>query len=138
MASKTKAQRPASDQKAGAKKKTKAKRLTLPALSDDQLREFVIAFADGRIFTTAHIPEGQAANLVHLIFMPAALGAFSGVPKRDLKNIGVLWEYIAQAEPRSINGYPMFMNCRMLNKNDWARARKAIALELERRKEIHV
>jgi hypothetical protein len=129
---------------AGAKKqpapkaKKKKQRQEFPGVTDEQLREFVLAYADGRIFTSADIPKGQEARLYPLIFMPVALGAFSNVRKNDLKHVGVLWEYMNKAGPRGINGYPMFMSLRVLNRTDWDRARKAIAAELERRKDIHV
>lgn len=119
-------------------KEKKKQRATFPSLPEDKLREFVLAVADGRVFTSADIPKGQEAHLLQMIFMPIAFGAFADVRRADLKRIGVLWEFIDKAGPRGINGYPMFMSCRVLNRSDWDRARTAIAAELDRRKRIEV
>jgi hypothetical protein len=35
-----------------------------------------------------------------------------------MKNIGMLFEDNSKAGPRSINGYPMFMSCKILSKED--------------------
>lgn len=127
-----------SEKQPASQAKKKKQRHAFPGVTDEQLREFVLAYADGRIFTSAHIPKSQETSLFPLIFMPVALGAFSNIRKNDLKHIGVLWEFIDKALPRGINGYPMFASLRVLNRTDWDRARKAIAAELERRKDIHV
>ena len=54
------------------------------------------------------------------------------------EDIGVLVGDIKDAFPRGVNGYPMFSACRTIHREDWERARKAIDLEEERRKEIPV
>ena len=33
--------------------------------------------------------------------------------------IGVVWEWHNKCLPRSINGYPIFMSCRIMHKEDW-------------------
>ncbi len=33
--------------------------------------------------------------------------------------IGVVWEWYSESLPRSINGYPIFMSCRIMHKEDW-------------------
>jgi len=33
--------------------------------------------------------------------------------------IGVVWEWNSESLPRSINGYPIFMSCRIMHKEDW-------------------
>lgn len=33
--------------------------------------------------------------------------------------LGIVWEWNDKALPRSINGYPIFMSCRIMNKEDW-------------------
>jgi hypothetical protein len=40
--------------------------------------------------------------------------------------IGVVWEYHSKSMPRSINGLPCFMSCRIMHKDDWKRATKAL------------
>lgn len=54
------------------------------------------------------------------------------------EQLGVIWEWMSQAGPRSINGYPTFSSHRLLHRDDWERARKALAREQERRESIEV
>lgn len=55
-----------------------------------------------------------------------------------LDQIGCFWEYMDKAMPRSINGLPCFMSVRIMHKDDWDRALKAILREQERMKELEV
>jgi len=52
------------------------------------------------------------------------------------RDLGVIYAYTKGANPRSINGYPMFMECGLMHKLDWDLVRKAIDKELERQKDI--
>lgn len=33
--------------------------------------------------------------------------------------LGLIWEFYSESLPRSINGYPIFMSCRVMNRTDW-------------------
>jgi hypothetical protein len=94
-----------------------------------RLTQFVLNVCDRVVFTSAQILEPE---MVCMVFMPLMLGA--KVPE----DVGCIWEYMKDAVPRSINGYPSFFSCHFMNKEDWARAHKAIVSELARRKEIKV
>jgi len=61
-----------------------------------------------------------------------------GFGNTRLQNIGVIYEYISKAGPRSINGYPCFFSFRILNKADWLRAHAAIVRELKRREDMEI
>jgi hypothetical protein len=54
------------------------------------------------------------------------------------QNLGVIWEWMAKAGPRSINGYPIFFSCRLMHRDDWTRAEKAILREQTRRESIEL
>jgi hypothetical protein len=69
----------------------------------------------GTVFTDRHI---QDFNIVPMVFMPLALGAIGDLSEEDAKDVGMIYEYLSEAGPRSINGYPMFTSCRLLNKDD--------------------
>jgi hypothetical protein len=58
--------------------------------------------------------------------------------KEFTQQIGVLWEWMSKAGPRAINGYPTFFSVRLLHRDDWERARKAIIREQKRREDIEV
>jgi hypothetical protein len=110
---------------------------TIPRMTDDELREFVIAFCDQRVFTTAHVRENET-DMLDMIFLPLGLGALAGLPESEQSNLGCLWEYLSAAGPRAVNGYPIFMSMRIMHIEDWDRARKAIMRESERRQAIEV
>lgn len=107
----------------------------IPLLSDEDLREFVVGVLSNKYFLSYQVKNERDISLV---FMPIALGAFAGWPEEALNNVGVLYSEYSKAFPRTVNGYPMFGEFRILHKKDWERASKAINRELERRKEIEV
>lgn len=58
--------------------------------------------------------------------------------REHTEQIGVIWEYLAQAGPRSINGMPMFFSCRFMHREDWQRALAAYERERERMDSLEV
>lgn len=34
-------------------------------------------------------------------------------------SLGIVWEWYDKSLPRGINGYPMFMSCRLMSREDW-------------------
>lgn len=94
-----------------------------PRMSADDLAKFVADFIEGRIFTSAQIRD---PDLTANIFMPIAFGAFAGMTRDDAEQIGCVWEYLDQAGPTAINGYPIFFSCRLMRMEDWQEAKKRI------------
>jgi hypothetical protein len=50
--------------------------------------------------------------------MPIALGAFSKWTEEEIKNVGLIYEHLNSAGPRSINGMPNFFSLQVLNQED--------------------
>jgi hypothetical protein len=107
----------------------------IESMSEDDLRKFVDGAVSGRLFTSAQVADGR---LMQSVFMPIFFGVFADWTEEEVKEVGVIWEWMDQAGPRSINGMPMFMSMRLMNKEDWKRALDAIQAESERRKTIKV
>ena len=65
-----------------------------------------------------------------------------GFNERRLMHLGCIWETTGAGErttlPRGVNGYPMFMSCHLMHKDDLARVRVAVNRERQRREEIEV
>jgi hypothetical protein len=61
--------------------------------------------------------------------------AWRGFTSTRLQQLGVIYEEISQAGPRSVNGQPIFWSFKTLNRSDWKRAYAAILRELSRREE---
>jgi len=104
----------------------------LGPLPKEVLKEFVRGFCDGRIFTSEQV---KSADDLAIVFMPIVFGALQDV---ELESVGVIYEDLSQAGPRSINGYPIFFSMRMMNTEDWQRCIKVIKKELDRREEVEV
>jgi hypothetical protein len=82
-------------------------------LRDEELNQLAQDYHAGRVFTNQHV---TSAYQVSLVFLPLALG---GIPESvDHDSIGMIYEYVDQAGPSSINGMPMFMSYRVLHKAD--------------------
>ena len=76
--------------------------------TDEELKQIAIDFVAGKVFTNQHV-DGFSVGIVFtpLIFI-------GEIPE----NLGLIFEYIDKAGPRSINGYPMFTSCQFLNQHD--------------------
>lgn len=109
--------------------------LELPKMSEEDLRKFVLDFIAGQIFSDRHV---RSPNDMGMVFMPLLLGALSGYEVSSLEQIGLIYEYVGQAGPSSINGMPCFFSFRMMHRDDWARASAAIDREQERQKTLLV
>ena len=85
---------------------------------EPDLKQLAIDIHAGRVFTDRHLRR-DARDLL-LVFMPIG---FMGHEDRaqmiaDMESgaIGMLYEYMREAGPRSINGLPSFFSVRMLNR----------------------
>jgi hypothetical protein len=81
--------------------------------TEEELKQIAIDILADRIFTSNHINQADYDSLVN-IFMPLALMH----PKEKIKLMEqepvLFYEYMSEAGPRSINGYPMFMSFHFL------------------------
>lgn len=84
-------------------------------MTDKQLKELAIDFRAGRIFTDRHI---QNKTSVSSVFMVLAL--LNGKQIEDLQADppGMIYEYMTEACPMSVNGMPTFFSMRSISKED--------------------
>lgn len=94
---------------------------TIKSRKDTELKKIAADLYEGKIFTHTQIKNEQD---ILMVFMPIALGAFKNWPKENIDKIGLIYEYIDKAGPRSINGYPIFFSFSMINKTDAALVEK--------------
>jgi len=80
----------------------------------EELKQIAMDLVDGKIFTDRSIDQTDS-RLFASIFMPVMFGCFND---KDINTVGLVYEYLSEAGPRSINGYPIFMSLRMLNRED--------------------
>ncbi len=91
------------------------------AKTDEEIKKLAVDLQAGKIYTDRHI---SSINNLEMVFMTIALGAFAEWKEEDFKKLGLVYEYLDQAGPRSINGMPCFMSHRTLSLDD---ARKVFA-----------
>lgn len=103
-------------------------------MPEDELKNFVRDYLAGLIVTS----EDMDATLVPTVFMPLALGAIQGWSQKELAQLGAVWAH--RTKDRStglgVNGYPMFVACRLMRKEDWAIVAATINREREQRTDI--
>lgn len=109
----------------------------IPRMTDAQLKKFVLGFCDGHIVCSAHPAFTKDPTLLRMVFLTLSLMPPGLQYKEEaLKQIGLIWEYVREAGPRSINEMPSFLSHRLMHVDDWERARLAINAELDRRGNI--
>jgi hypothetical protein len=85
--------------------------------TEDELKEIALQLYRGQIFTSEHIAPPQQEAMLPMVFLPIVLGGLATI---EPTSIGLVYEYLEKAGPRSINGYPIFMSCKLLNLADTA------------------
>lgn len=103
---------------------------SIPSISDEDLKQFVIDAVEGKLFVLQQLGEDNG-HLAVMVFMPLIGVALTDEARADL---GTIWERFDKAEPRAINGFPSFFSMNLMNKADWSRARHAI-VNLQARRE---
>ena len=67
----------------------------------------------GKVFTDRHV---QVADDLLLVFMPFAF--LQGDDLEKMNDVGMVYQYMNEAGPRSVNGMPTFMSFRTVSKSD--------------------
>ena len=71
-----------------------------------------------------------------MVFLPLALGALSQFLETELPKIGGFYAAYADALPRSINGYPIFLTVGIIHILDWEKAWRVIDREIRRQENL--
>lgn len=83
------------------------------------LKQLAMDLYENKVFTDRHLLSSGNDYLIPSVFMPVALGAFSGKTQEEIKaEVGMIYEYYSEAGPRGINGYPCFFSFRILSPED--------------------
>lgn len=85
--------------------------------TDDQLKQIAADLYDDKIFTDRQCNDRE----ISMVFMPIAIGAFSGYSDDELRKIGMIYEYEDKAGPRAVNGKPCFMSLQLLSRDEFTR-----------------
>jgi len=104
--------------------------------TDEELKQFAVDLFEGKIFTSARIPEAEAATILPSVFMPLFF-MDEDLRKDFVESKPVLvFEYLSKAGPRSINGYPMFTSMQFLNEEEYNKMKITYDALLEAKKKV--
>lgn len=79
--------------------------------TDEELRQLCVDIFGGKVFTDRHLNN---PNDIGMVFMVVGLGGLDAESEPAM-----IYEYLDQAGPRSVNGMPMFMSCNVMNIADF-------------------
>ena len=98
--------------------------------TDEEIRQLAVDVEGGKVFTDRHINKEEDPNMLSSVFLPLAF-----LDKEQAKSfqadvlsgeIGLVYEDVGKAGPRSINGYPQFLSTNYLTKDEANRLFRAI------------
>jgi len=89
--------------------------MTVENKTEEEINKLVRDSLAGQIFWGSMIPEAEWQHMIKSIFMPLA---FLDKQPDDVDNWGDLYEYLDQAGPRAVNGYPCFFSFHVLSVHD--------------------
>lgn len=84
-------------------------------LTEEEIKDLANDIYKGFVFTDRHLqsPDDLSRVFIPLIFLK----------EKDIEDLkknppGMIYEYMSEAGPRSINGMPMFLSVRMISQED--------------------
>ena len=92
-------------------------KIRLASRSRTELEQIARDLFKKAIFTDRHVPPDDS-RMFQSIFMVFVFSIRTKRYLRQLKQVGMIFEYFDKAGPRSINGYPCFFSAQMLNHQD--------------------
>ena len=88
--------------------------------TDEEIKTLALDLFQTKIFIATMIKQDQQEHLIPMIFMPIAF-ADKKLIDELLRVDGIPYEYMDEAAPRSINGYPCFFSMHYLSRTDYKR-----------------
>jgi len=98
-------------------KEIKTEKKSIPKKTELELKQIALDINKGLIYTDRHIPKSELEHgALGSVFIPLL---FIDQDTRDtLKDVGMIYEYLSEAGPRSCNGMPGFFSFHFLDKED--------------------
>jgi len=102
-----------------------------PDVGPEVLEEVYVGITTGTIFTDRDLPPDPAS--MRMVFMP--MGLAHPPPLVYAVEIGLIWEHLHKAGPRSVNGMPVFFSMNLMNKKDFAKIQPRLKAYFERQQQ---
>ena len=88
-------------------------------MTNKELKQLSIEVYEGRVFTDRHCKTPDEISSSFMILALAGLDVLKERQREDLeKGDGLIYEYVDKAMPMGVNGRPIFMSMRVLDKKD--------------------
>jgi hypothetical protein len=91
--------------------------VTYEPKTDEEIKDIALGWMGGSIFTSHNLKPEEMS----MVFMVTMFLDDEGIEGMKTDNITLLYEDLAKALPRGVNGKPMFMSAKMLNQSDHQR-----------------
>lgn len=96
-------------------------KVAVPSVTDEQIKEIALGLHRKQIFCDRHLPQEGWDDSVASVFCLRLLG----LGNTDPQTIGLMWERLDKAGPRSFGDFPRFLSYNLLNIED---AEKVLAI----------
>jgi len=89
-------------------------------VTDDELKQLAKDIHGNRVFTIRHIRPQDLSRLLGMVFMPLSLMNDKHMDDltEKLGEKGMVYEYLSEAGPRAVNGYPVFFSLRAMDTDE--------------------
>ena len=81
----------------------------------EEIKQIALDLFKGAIFTDRHL---QDIEDIRMVFMVLSFMDGERIKELQANPPGLIYEYISEAGPRSVNGMPVFMSLKMLTQDD--------------------
>ena len=91
--------------------------------TDEELRKMALDYINGKVFTSFDIRPGERESITTSVFLPLVFMSEDDRQSMIEEKIVMFYEYFNKAGGRSVNGYPTFFSCHIMNEEDqkkWA------------------
>jgi hypothetical protein len=99
-----------------AKKRKPVKDLP-PKLSDERMRQIALAYVEGRVYSTADVPQQDWK----LVFMPIVFADKKMIKQWEKEQMAHVYAIAGEHKTAklAVNGIPIFFQCGTLSRSEW-------------------
>lgn len=89
--------------------------------NESEKEKLALSLLANTVFTTMDFKSAEEyREMIHSIFIPIGLGAIDKETAHTMAEINaVLYEYLENAEPITVNNFPVFHSFRVISWADW-------------------
>ena len=115
--------------------RAKAEQCAYTPRTEDEMNQLAVNIMESRIFTSDMLgPDTE--QMLSMVFVPVMFIDRKSKDRMLEHDITLFYENYAVALPRGVNGYPMFMSMKMLNRADHARLNKKLVKMYKLREQL--